>query len=63
MFFPLWRKLIKTRLDLIKTRLDQDQAGSDPGETHESRPPPEHILIDKDQAGLDPGIRRVALDG
>ncbi|GJU73184.1 retrovirus-related pol polyprotein from transposon TNT 1-94 [Tanacetum coccineum] len=33
----------------------------DLGETHESRPLPEHILMDEDQAGPDPGIRRVAL--
>ncbi|GJY26467.1 hypothetical protein Tco_0401193 [Tanacetum coccineum] len=36
--------------------LNQDQAGSDPGETHESRPPPEQVLMDEDQAGPDPGI-------
>ncbi|GKD04474.1 hypothetical protein Tco_1179448 [Tanacetum coccineum] len=30
--------------------LDQDQAGSNPGETHESQPPPEQVLIDEDQA-------------
>ncbi|GJZ81079.1 hypothetical protein Tco_0646073 [Tanacetum coccineum] len=27
---------------------DQDQAGSDPGETHESRPPPAQVLVDED---------------
>ncbi|GJX32122.1 hypothetical protein Tco_0241977 [Tanacetum coccineum] len=56
---------VEKQVDLEEktTELDQDQAGSDPGETHESRPPPEHVLIDKDQAGLDPGIRRVALAG
>ncbi|GKE41367.1 hypothetical protein Tco_1468651, partial [Tanacetum coccineum] len=43
--------------------LDQDQAGSDPGETHESRPPPEHVLMDEDQARPDPGVRRMALAG
>ncbi|GJR60373.1 hypothetical protein Tco_1502535 [Tanacetum coccineum] len=41
--------------------LDQDQDGSDPGETHESQPPPEQALMDEDQAGPDPGISRVAL--
>ncbi|GKA81943.1 hypothetical protein Tco_0788691 [Tanacetum coccineum] len=41
--------------------LDQDQAGSDPGETHESRPSPAQVLMDEDQAGPDPGIIRVAL--
>ncbi|GJV97678.1 retrovirus-related pol polyprotein from transposon TNT 1-94 [Tanacetum coccineum] len=45
------------------TELDQDQAGSDPGETYESRPPQEHVLMDEDQAGPDPGISRVALAG
>ncbi|GKE10856.1 hypothetical protein Tco_1414407 [Tanacetum coccineum] len=43
--------------------LDQDQARSDPGETHESLPPLEHVLMDKDQAGSDPRISRVALAG
>ncbi|GKB68012.1 hypothetical protein Tco_0929424, partial [Tanacetum coccineum] len=38
-----------------------DQDGSDPGETHESQPPPEQALMDEDQAGPDPGISRVAL--
>ncbi|GJX54152.1 hypothetical protein Tco_0282521 [Tanacetum coccineum] len=36
---------------------------SDPGETHEARPPPEQVLIDEDHAGPDPGISRVALAG
>ncbi|GKG52301.1 hypothetical protein Tco_0547176, partial [Tanacetum coccineum] len=31
--------------------LDQDQARSDPGETHESRPPPTQVLMDEDQVG------------
>ncbi|GJY16922.1 hypothetical protein Tco_0387344 [Tanacetum coccineum] len=33
---------VEKQLDLEEktTELDQDQAGSDPGETHESRPPP-----------------------
>ncbi|GKD63672.1 hypothetical protein Tco_1305780, partial [Tanacetum coccineum] len=44
-------------------KLDQDQVGSDPGETHESQPPPEQVLMDEDQAGPDPGISRVALAG
>ncbi|GJS32989.1 hypothetical protein Tco_0531371 [Tanacetum coccineum] len=45
------------------TKLDQDQAGSDPSETYKSRPPPEQVLMDEDQAGPDPGISRVALSG
>ncbi|GJR27769.1 hypothetical protein Tco_1104001 [Tanacetum coccineum] len=43
--------------------LDQDQAGSDPGKTYESRPLPAQVFMDEDQAGLDPGISRVALAG
>ncbi|GJZ94142.1 retrovirus-related pol polyprotein from transposon TNT 1-94 [Tanacetum coccineum] len=56
---------VEKQVDLEEktVELDQDQAGSDPGETHESRPPPEHILMDEDQAGPDPEISRVALAG
>ncbi|GJR40860.1 hypothetical protein Tco_1216544 [Tanacetum coccineum] len=43
--------------------IDEDQAGSDPGETHESQPPPEQVFMDEDQAGPDPGESGVALDG
>ncbi|GJS81285.1 hypothetical protein Tco_0747826 [Tanacetum coccineum] len=43
--------------------LDQGQAGSDPGKTPESRPPPEEVFMDEDQAGPDPGVSRVALVG
>ncbi|GKF33501.1 hypothetical protein Tco_0106701, partial [Tanacetum coccineum] len=50
-------------LEEKSVELDQDQAGSDPSENHESRPPPEHVLMDEDQVGPDPGIRRVALAG
>ncbi|GJY15637.1 hypothetical protein Tco_0386059 [Tanacetum coccineum] len=42
-------------------KLDQDQAGLDPGETHESQPPPEQVFMDEDQAGPDPGESGVAL--
>ncbi|GKF25885.1 hypothetical protein Tco_0081779, partial [Tanacetum coccineum] len=38
--------------------LDQGQAGSDPGKTPESRPPPEQVFMDED-----PGESRVALAG
>nr|GEV27839.1 putative ribonuclease H-like domain-containing protein [Tanacetum cinerariifolium] len=34
--------------------LDQGHAGSDPGRTPESRPPPEQVVMDDDQAGTDP---------
>ncbi|GJT13314.1 hypothetical protein Tco_0860356 [Tanacetum coccineum] len=56
---------VEKQVDLEEktVELDQDQAGSDPGETHESRPPPEHVLMDEDQAGPDPRISRVALAG
>ncbi|GJZ31800.1 hypothetical protein Tco_0576847 [Tanacetum coccineum] len=56
---------VEKQVDLEEktVELDQDQAGSDLGETHESRPPPEHVLMDEDQAGPDPGISRVALAG
>ncbi|GKB16912.1 hypothetical protein Tco_0850835, partial [Tanacetum coccineum] len=43
--------------------LDQDQAGSDPGETLESRPQPEQVHMEEDQAGPDLGISCVALTG
>ncbi|GKC77777.1 hypothetical protein Tco_1128551 [Tanacetum coccineum] len=43
--------------------LDQDQATSDPGETHESRPQPEQVFMDEDQAGPDPGKSSVPLAG
>ncbi|GKC13135.1 retrovirus-related pol polyprotein from transposon TNT 1-94, partial [Tanacetum coccineum] len=43
--------------------LDQDQAGSDPGETLESRPQPEQVYMEEDQARLELGIGRVALAG
>ncbi|GJX05313.1 hypothetical protein Tco_0191229 [Tanacetum coccineum] len=43
--------------------LDEDQAGSDPGETYESQPPPEQARIDEDQARPAPRISHVALAG
>ncbi|GJT74202.1 hypothetical protein Tco_1040927 [Tanacetum coccineum] len=54
---------VEKQVDLEEktAELDQDQAGSDPGETYESRPPPAHVLIDEGQPGLDPGISRVGL--
>ncbi|GJR94281.1 retrovirus-related pol polyprotein from transposon TNT 1-94 [Tanacetum coccineum] len=45
------------------TEIDEDQAGSDPGETHESRPSSKQVLMDEDQAGPDPGEGGVALAG
>nr|GEV80325.1 retrovirus-related Pol polyprotein from transposon TNT 1-94 [Tanacetum cinerariifolium] len=43
--------------------LDQGRAGSDPGRTPKSRPPPEQVVMDKDQVGPDPGESRGALAG
>ncbi|GJR94684.1 hypothetical protein Tco_0266858 [Tanacetum coccineum] len=40
-----------------------NQAGSDPGESLESRTQPEQVYMDEDQAGPDPGISRIALAG
>ncbi|GJV17352.1 hypothetical protein Tco_1362675 [Tanacetum coccineum] len=56
---------VEKQVDLEEktTKLDQDQAGSDPSETHESRPPPEHVLMYEDQDGPDLGISQVALAG
>ncbi|GJU08349.1 hypothetical protein Tco_1124779 [Tanacetum coccineum] len=53
----------QVKLEEKTAELDQDQAGSDPGESLESRPQPEQVHMDEDQAGPDPGISRVALAG
>ncbi|GJY64659.1 hypothetical protein Tco_0466119 [Tanacetum coccineum] len=45
----------QVNLEEKTAKLDQDQAGIDPGKTHESRPPPEQVFMDEDQAGPDPG--------
>ncbi|GKB50082.1 histone deacetylase 14 [Tanacetum coccineum] len=45
------------------TKIDEGQAGSDPGKTPESRPPPDDDKIDEDQAGPDPRESSVALVG
>ncbi|GJV26839.1 hypothetical protein Tco_1383287 [Tanacetum coccineum] len=42
---------------------DEGHAGSDPGKTPESRPPPDDNKIVEDQARPDPGESRVALAG
>nr|GEY07721.1 histone deacetylase 14 [Tanacetum cinerariifolium] len=42
---------------------DTDKAGSDPGETPESRPPPNDDKMDEDQAGSDPVKSHVAHAG
>ncbi|GJS15029.1 hypothetical protein Tco_0409501 [Tanacetum coccineum] len=41
--------------------LDEGQAGSDPGKTPESQPPPEHVLMEEDQAGSNPGQSHMVL--
>ncbi|GJZ61864.1 hypothetical protein Tco_0618001 [Tanacetum coccineum] len=51
----------QVNLEEKTVELDQGQAGSDPGKTPESRPPPEQVFMDEDQAGPDPGESRVAL--
>ncbi|GJS13765.1 hypothetical protein Tco_0408237 [Tanacetum coccineum] len=43
--------------------IDEGQAGSDPGKTPESLPPPDDDKMDEDQAGPDPRESRVALAG
>ncbi|GJS18717.1 hypothetical protein Tco_0413189 [Tanacetum coccineum] len=40
---------------------NEGQAGSDPGKTPESRPPPERVLMEEDQARPNPGQSHVAL--
>ncbi|GJS14337.1 hypothetical protein Tco_0408809 [Tanacetum coccineum] len=47
----------------IDKRNSGGQAGSDPGKTPESRPPPEQVFLDEDQAGPDPRESRMALAG
>ncbi|GKF25771.1 hypothetical protein Tco_0081665, partial [Tanacetum coccineum] len=44
-------------------RIDEGQAGSDPGKTPKSRPPLDDDKMDEDQAGPDPRESRVALAG
>ncbi|GJW89052.1 hypothetical protein Tco_0164392, partial [Tanacetum coccineum] len=43
--------------------LDEGQAGSEPGKTPESRPPPEREHMEEDQTGSDPGQSHVAQAG
>ncbi|GJV43041.1 hypothetical protein Tco_1427577 [Tanacetum coccineum] len=45
------------------TNITTSQAGSDPGKTPESQPPPQQDLMEEDQAGSDPGKSHVALAG
>ncbi|GKE57003.1 hypothetical protein Tco_1496188, partial [Tanacetum coccineum] len=51
----------QVNLEEKTAELDLDQARSNPGETYESRPPPEQVFLDKDQARPDPRESSVAL--
>ncbi|GJV00065.1 retrovirus-related pol polyprotein from transposon TNT 1-94 [Tanacetum coccineum] len=51
----------QVNLEEKTAELDQDQAGSDPGESLESRPQPEQVHMDEDQGGPDLGISRVRI--
>nr|GEV86716.1 hypothetical protein [Tanacetum cinerariifolium] len=53
----------KVDLEEKTTELDEGHAGSDPGKTPESRPPPERILMEEDQTGPNPRQSHVALVG
>ncbi|GKE42594.1 hypothetical protein Tco_1469878, partial [Tanacetum coccineum] len=53
----------KVNLEEKTAEIDEGQAGSDPGKTPESRPPPERVLTKEDQAGPNPGQSYVALAG
>ncbi|GJW15010.1 retrovirus-related pol polyprotein from transposon TNT 1-94 [Tanacetum coccineum] len=56
---------VANKVDLEEkiAKIDEDQAGSDPGKTPESRPPPERVLMEEDQARPNPGQSHVALFG
>nr|GEU81650.1 E-beta-farnesene synthase [Tanacetum cinerariifolium] len=45
----------KVDLEEKTAEINEGQAGSEPGKTLESQPPPEHILMEEDQAGPNPG--------
>nr|GEU60303.1 hypothetical protein [Tanacetum cinerariifolium] len=53
----------KVNLEERTAELDEGQAGSDPGKTLESRPPPDDDKMDEDQVGSDPVKSHVALAG
>ncbi|GJT85396.1 hypothetical protein Tco_1067113 [Tanacetum coccineum] len=53
----------KVDLEEKTAKVDEGQAGSDPGKTHESRPPPKHTHMEEDQAGPNHGQSHVALAG
>nr|GEV14234.1 hypothetical protein [Tanacetum cinerariifolium] len=51
----------KVDLEEKTVELDEGQARSDPGKTHESRPPPKHVLMEEDHAGPNHGQSYVDL--
>ncbi|GKB41534.1 hypothetical protein Tco_0886476 [Tanacetum coccineum] len=53
----------KVALEEKTENIDEDQAGSEPGKTTDSRSPPEHENMDEDQDGSDPGKSHVTLAG
>nr|GEU85184.1 Gag-Pol polyprotein [Tanacetum cinerariifolium] len=53
----------KVDLEEKNAKINEGQAGSDPGKTPESRPPPERVLMKEDQAGPIHGQSHVALAG
>ncbi|GKC83730.1 hypothetical protein Tco_1139447 [Tanacetum coccineum] len=53
----------QVNLEEKTAKLDEGQAGSDPGKTLESQPSPEQVLMEEDQAGPDFGQSHVALAG
>nr|GEU71902.1 histone deacetylase 14 [Tanacetum cinerariifolium] len=53
----------KVNLEENTAKIDEGQAGSDPGKTPEPRPPPKHVLMEEEQGGPNPGQSHVALAG
>nr|GEW95866.1 hypothetical protein [Tanacetum cinerariifolium] len=51
----------KVYLEEKTAEIDEGQAGSDPGKTLESRPPPKRVLIEEEHARPDPEQSHVAL--
>ncbi|GJW42111.1 hypothetical protein Tco_0070910 [Tanacetum coccineum] len=56
---------VANKVDLEEkiAEIDEGQAGSDPGKTPESQPPPERVLMEEDQAGPNLGQSHVAFAG
>ncbi|GJW17604.1 hypothetical protein Tco_0025040 [Tanacetum coccineum] len=61
---PQGKEVLKTvTLEERTVDVDEGQAGSDPGKSAESQPPPEHEVMKEDQAKSNPGLSHVALAG